>query len=193
MPQSRELSTAVTRGSSEELLLDAVRRPKSFGELYDRFEAELLRFFLHRTHRAELAADLTAETFAAALESARSFDPERGSARSWLFGIARHQLADAWRQGQVENRARLRLGMEPLILTDDTLERIDALEPDRGRDALTLLEELPQDQRVAVHGRVIEERAYPELAGTLAVSESVVRQRVSRGLRNLRQRLEQGR
>jgi RNA polymerase sigma factor (sigma-70 family) len=51
--------------------------------------------------------------------------------------------------------------------------------------------ELPDDQRRAVQGRVIEERDYPELARNLACSESVVRQRVSRGLRSLRERLEQ--
>jgi len=41
-----------------------------------------------------------------------------------------------------------------------------------------------------VQGRVLEERDYHELARTLDCSESVVRQRVSRGLRSLRERLE---
>jgi RNA polymerase sigma-70 factor (ECF subfamily) len=41
-----------------------------------------------------------------------------------------------------------------------------------------------------VQGRVLEERDYQELARTLDCSESVVRQRVSRGLRSLRERLE---
>src|SRR6185437_12754654 len=59
------------------------------------------------------------------------------------------------------------------------------------RYALELMAELPDDQRRAVQGRVIEERDYPELARNLACSESVVRQRVSRGLRSLRERLEQ--
>ena len=36
----------------------------------------------------ELAADLTAETFAAALVSVRRFDPARGPAVAWLLGIA---------------------------------------------------------------------------------------------------------
>ena len=82
-----------------ELLLQTARDPEAFGTFYDRFEAGILAFFYRATRRADIAADLTAETFAAALASARSFDPELGNARGWLFGIARHQLADAWERG----------------------------------------------------------------------------------------------
>lgn len=185
MPQARSV-----KASAEELLAEAAARPARFGEFYDRFELEVLRFFLRATRRAELAADLTAETFAAALESAAGFDSGRGSARAWLFGIARHQLSDAWQRGQVDDRARRRLQLEPLVLTDDALERIQELEVDRQQEALALLAQLPEEQRTAVQGRVIEEREYAELAGELAVSQSVVRQRVSRGLRTLRREVE---
>ena len=65
----------------------------------DFFLPSFLAFFYPATRLADIAADLTAETFAAALASARSFDPEQGNARGWLFGIARHQLADAWERG----------------------------------------------------------------------------------------------
>jgi RNA polymerase sigma-70 factor (ECF subfamily) len=58
---------------------------------------------------------------------------------------------------------------------------------------MTLLGSLPDDQRMAIEGRVLEERDYAELASALRCSESVVRQSVSRGLRTLRRRLEQAR
>jgi RNA polymerase sigma-70 factor (ECF subfamily) len=174
--------------TDEELLERAAHEPAAFGLFYDRFEAELLRFFLRATRRGDLAADLTAEVFAAALAALGSFDPMRGHARAWLYGIARHELADAWERGRVEDRARRRLGIEPLCLTDADIERIEQLEVS-GR-ALALLEELPADQRAAVTGRVLDEHGYAELARSLECSESVVRQRVSRGLRTLRARLE---
>lgn len=158
---------------------------------YDRFEREVLAFFYRATRRADIAADLTAEVFAAALESVRSFNPHLGSARGWLFGIARHELADLWDRGRVEDRARRRLGMEPLAVTDAMLERIEQLGSERSVSAVQLLADLPDNQRLAVMGRVLEERDYPELAAELCCSEGVVRQRVSRGLRMLRKRLEQ--
>jgi len=113
------------------------------------------------------------------------------AARAWLFGIARHELADTWERGRVEDRARRRLGIEPLALGDAELERIEELGGET--DALALLAELPEDQRRAISGRVLEQREYAELASQLRCSESVVRQRVSRGLRNIRDRLEQAR
>jgi RNA polymerase sigma-70 factor (ECF subfamily) len=107
-----------------------------------------------------------------------------------LFGIARHELADTWERGRVEDRARRRLGLEPLVLHDEALERIDELGSSNSC-ALELLGELPAEQRQAVTEHVLEQHGYEELAQRLYCSESVVRQRVSRGLRGLRRRLEQ--
>jgi RNA polymerase sigma-70 factor (ECF subfamily) len=162
------------------------RDAEAFGELYDRYEDHLLAFFRRATGRAELAADLTAEVFAAAIVSAVSFRPDLGTARAWLFGIARHELAQSWRRGRVEAQARRRLGMEPLVLSDENLERIDRLGDAGVIDALELLQALPADQRAAVRARVIDGLEYSEVATVLGCSEMVVRQRVSRGLRRLR-------
>jgi RNA polymerase sigma factor (sigma-70 family) len=176
--------------SDSELLELTVADPDAFGAFYDRFEEDVLAFFMRATQRAELAADLTAEVFAAALSSVHLFRPELGPARAWLFGIARHELADTWQRGRVEDRARRRLGLEPMSLADEALELIDELGA-RPAGTLRLLDSLPDDQRAAVRGRVLQERSYDELAESLRCSQSVVRQRVSRGLRSLRQRLEQ--
>jgi RNA polymerase sigma-70 factor (ECF subfamily) len=159
----------------------------AFAAFYRRHEDPILRYFLTRTGDGELAADLTAETFAAAFTGRATFDTERGEARGWLFGIARHLLARSLDRGRVEDEARRRLGMEPLELSDADLARIDELGSTPASDALA---ELPHEQRAAVDGRVLGHLPYPDLASTLRCSESVVRQRVSRGLRTLRTRLE---
>jgi RNA polymerase sigma factor (sigma-70 family) len=166
-----------------EIGLDDVQ---AFGVFYDRYERSLLAFFRRATGRADLAADLTAEVFAVALASLGAFRSELGDARVWLFGIARHELAQSWRRGRVEEQARRRLGIEPMTLSDEDLERIDELSAAAPLDSLRLLEALPLEQRSAVRGRVIEERDYEDLAREFDCSELVVRQRVSRGLRALR-------
>lgn len=180
--RSRDLS----RCSDEELLEIGTDDAQAFGVFYDRYEDPLLAFFLRATGRADLAADLTAEVFAVALDSLRAFRSELGSGRAWLFGIARHELAQSWRRGRVEAQARRRLGMEPMMLSDEDLERIDELHAAASVDSLKLLEALPAEQRAAVRGRVIDGRDYEELAREFDCSEMVVRQRVSRGLRTLR-------
>jgi RNA polymerase sigma factor (sigma-70 family) len=175
--------------SDEELLARAADEPEAFGVFYDRFERRILAFLSRATGRSDVAADLTAEVFAAALVGVSGFRPELGSAQAWLFAIARHELTDAWEHGRVEDRARRRLGIEPLALRDELLERIDELGD--GDQAVRLLAELPEDQRLAVQGRVVEERDYGELARSLRCSESVARQRVSRGLRALRRAMKE--
>ena len=67
--------------SDDELL--ASREPGSFAVFYRRHVEDLAAFFMRRTRNAELAADLAAETFAAALVARARFDPGRGSASAW--------------------------------------------------------------------------------------------------------------
>ena len=176
--------------SDEDLLVAA--EPASFEQFYLRHVDNLLGFFSRRTRDAELAADLTAETFAAALDGAHRFRAEKGPAAAWLYGIARRQLSHAQRRGAVEDRARRRLGMAPLTLTDEALERVEALAAaDASAQILREgLAALPPDQREAVLARVLDEDEYADIATRAQTSESVIRQRVSRGLTGLRHRLE---
>jgi RNA polymerase sigma factor (sigma-70 family) len=174
--------------TDEELLAATAERPEAFGVFYRRHLRPVLAYLLHRTGDREVAADLCAEVFAAALEGVDRFDPAVAPARAWLFGIARHKLLESWRRGQVEDAARRRLGLPPRALTDDDLDRVVELaDLDRaGGLALALVEGLPPEQREAVMARVLDEEDYREIAGRLECSEAVVRQRVSRGLARLR-------
>src|SRR5918996_3341871 len=161
--------------SDDALLLSG--DPEDFGRFYDRYVEALLAFFARRTHDPEVAADLTAETFAAALVARRRFRRAKTPAVAWLFGIEQHKLADYRRRGAAEDRMRRRLGMERLPVGDDDRELIAML----GRDAAwQLIDELPPDQREAVRAHVLEDRAYGEIAFDASTSEAVVRKRVSR-------------
>jgi RNA polymerase sigma factor (sigma-70 family) len=171
------------------LLARTAVEPEAFGVFYRRHERDVLRFFLGAGCVAEVAGDLTAETFAEALLSRERFREDLGVPRAWLFGIARHLLARSRRRRRVESSARRRLGMPVLSLDDDAIARIDGLGSSEGR-VLELLEALPAEQRVAIEARVVEERDYDEIAARLDCSEQVVRKRVSRGLAALRDRLE---
>lgn len=173
--------------SDNELLAASRADPQAFAVLYTRYFGPIAVYFRRRTGDMEVAADLTAETFAAALESRHRFDPGQGSAAGWLFTIASRKLADSWRQGQVEDRARRKLAMDPVRLDNDSLEELERELDAWGQGQLQrLYEQLPPQQREAVSARVLQERDYREIAHSLRLSESVVRQRVSRGLRALR-------
>jgi RNA polymerase sigma-70 factor (ECF subfamily) len=170
--------------TDEDLLLSG--DAEDFGLFYDRYIDMLLGYFARRVNDPEVAADLAAETFAAALVARKRFRRAATPAVAWLFGIAQHKLADYGRRGAAEDRMRRRLGIERVPVGDDDREMIAML----GRDAAwQLIDELPPDQREAVRAHVLEDRAYGDIAVAGDTSEAVVRKRVSRGLGALRQRM----
>ncbi|MDQ3408947.1 MAG: RNA polymerase sigma factor [Actinomycetota bacterium] len=164
-----------------------------FAVFYRRHLPEVLRFVLRRVGDRELAADLTAEVFAAALEARTTFDRQLGDARGWLCAIASNKIVDSQRRGRVEDGCRRRLGMTPVMLEDDDLRRIDdiAAAGEAVGSSSSLLAALPPDTRAAVQARVLEERDYADIAVQLRCSESVVRKRVSRGLARLRSEIRE--
>lgn len=161
----------------------------AFGILYHRYLPLIVRWCLAQTGDRELAADLSAEVFAAALQSARRYRPEKGPPVAWLLGIAANKLRESRRRGRIESSARRRLGIAPLPLCDEDLARVEEL-ASLDDAVLALVTQLPEEQREAVLARVVEDRSYREMAAQMRCSQAVVRKRVSRGLHTLRARME---
>lgn len=181
---------STTNSKTFKLLRLSKRDPEAFGAFYRRHERLVFGYFVAHAKEVELAADLMAETFAAALKSAPRFRAGPQPATTWLMTIAHHKLVSSIRRGIVETRAREKLGMAPVALLDASLERAEA-QIDEGLFPLEeLLAGLPPDQRDAIQARVLDERGYADIGATLGCSEAVIRKRVSRGLRTLRSQLE---
>src|SRR5580700_6939130 len=121
----------------------------------------VLRFLLRETGDRELAADLAAEVFAAALLAADRYQPERPSALPWLCGIARYKASESRRRRRAEDRARRRLGIPREPLEDEDLARVDEL-ADQVPAVFELVQQLPVPQREALLARVIAEQGYQE-------------------------------
>jgi RNA polymerase sigma factor (sigma-70 family) len=172
-----------TSPTDEELL--ASHDTQAFGTYYDRHARTLLGYFARRTGDPQVAADLTAETFASAIVAQERYVATGAPALAWLYTIATRRLADYQRRGAVERRMQRAVAMERPPLSDSDAAMIRLLADDA---AVAMLAELPPDQRQAVAAHVVEDRSYAELADSLETSEAAVRQRVSRGLATLRHR-----
>lgn len=161
-----------------------------------RGEAEAVLVFLtRRTFDAELAVELTAETFA---EGWRSRKTLRGTSsieqRAWLFTIARRRWAGYLERGRVERGAMRRLGMQLPAFHEDDLDAVDerAGLPALRAELAGVLTRLSDEQQRALQLRVVQELPYCQVARELGVSEQTARARVSRGLRALARALEPG-
>src|SRR3954469_14372669 len=69
--------------TDEDLLTSG--EPAAFGLFYERRVREVLGYMMRRAGDAEAAADLTAETFAAAIVARPRFRPGGAPASAWLF------------------------------------------------------------------------------------------------------------
>jgi RNA polymerase sigma factor (sigma-70 family) len=155
----------------------------AFALLYDRHVSQLHSWA--RSRVADHAADLTAEVFARAWLSRRSFrDQADGSAFPWLCGIAHNVLRDSLRRRRVEDRARRRLGLPVTVAPDPAYEAVEQRLslPDA---ALRAIAELPDAERELLDLRVVQERSYWEIAERLRCTPQAARLRVSRTLRRL--------
>jgi RNA polymerase sigma-70 factor, ECF subfamily len=128
--------------------------------LYDDALPHVYGYLLARCGDASLAEDLTADAFLAAVGAVRRPGAPAPSI-PWLIGIARHKLADHWRQAAREQR-----GLFALSLTDS--ERACAEDPwdaavDRIR-AREVLGQLGAHHRAALTLRYLDGLPVPEVA-----------------------------
>ncbi|WP_062381738.1 RNA polymerase sigma factor [Demequina pelophila] len=68
------------------------------------------------------AEDVTQQTFVSAWRTREGYDPERGSARAWVVGIARRRIADALDARARERRRVEAVAARPEPVAEDPLD-----------------------------------------------------------------------
>lgn len=170
-----------------ELLRRSRRDPDAFVEICRRHAADLGAYLAKELRDDGLGRELLAETLAEAWFCRRRFrDPGDGSARPWLYGIARNLTRRSVRDRAIEARARSRLGL-PVTPTDGVAELLERIAAEQALGSLEeRLGELPEEQRRALELRVIDGLAYGEIAAELEITPEGARTRVFRALATLR-------
>lgn len=172
--------------SDAELLRRSRRDPDAFVVVCHRHADRLQSWLRHELSDELIAQDVLAETFAAAWFASGRFRDQGEGAGPWLHGIAKNLLRRLRRDGAIEARARMRLGL-PVLDPDSydvVLERLGAAQEfDRFSDEF---DRLPAEQREALELRVIEALDYTEVGKRLRISPGAARARVFRALRSLR-------
>ena len=84
--------------ADSELLDRIVRRDKeAFSLLYDRWAPVVFNFCVRILRDVGDAEEVLQDVFVQVWKDAHRFDPARGSAKTWLFTIARSRALDRWR------------------------------------------------------------------------------------------------
>jgi RNA polymerase sigma factor (sigma-70 family) len=150
-------------------------------------------YFARRTDDPHLVADLTADTFVAVITGFGSFDPRKGTARAWVFGIAGHVYAsycEAYSRQQ--HRLHRLAGRRDLDYdqVEELLERVDAERA--ARDLIIRLAALSERDRAVIELVDIAGLEPTEAAAALGLAPGTTRMRLMRARTRLRKQAAPG-
>ena len=159
----------------------ATRSPQSLAEAAEAHLDDVFGYLLYLTRDRETAEDLASSTFEKALRLWERFDPRRGSARTWLLGIARTTALDWFR---AESRRRRR---EEAVAAPEAQEAgfVEGVSP----TLQAALAELSAGEREVIVLRIVIELDGEQTGRVLGISPTAVSTRLSRALAKLEEKV----
>ncbi len=156
----------------------------AFAALYDRTSAAvhgLARRVVRDPARAE---EITQEVYLQVWRSASRFDPDRGSAKSWLLTLAHRRAVDVVRHDQASTDREARYdwsgGRDVDVVEDEVTTRLEHEQVRRCMGSLTAL------QRESVTLAYFNGYTYAEVASLLETNPATIKTRMRDGLIRLR-------
>ncbi|MEU7071259.1 RNA polymerase sigma factor [Streptomyces narbonensis] len=164
--------------------------PSAFAELFDSHARSVYNHAFRLTGDWSVAEDVMAATYLEAWRLRQKVDPEGGSLRPWLLGVATNVARNHCRGNRRYRRAAsayAAAGAAEAAMPDHASEVAGRLD-DRRRIAATLraLGTLRRSEREVLVLCLWEGLAYTEVAAALGVPVGTVRSRLSRARAKLR-------
>jgi len=161
---------------------------EAFAEIYRRYHTAVYRFARMMSGSPAIAEDVTQETFTSLLRDLPRYAPERAALPTYLYGVARNLTRTRLR------RERRFVGLD--LIEDD--EPISARDPsivwEQSQQRMQLrriIAELPSRYREVIVLCGLHGLSYVEVATILGTPVGTVRSRLSRGRRELADRLRE--
>ena len=169
----------------EDLLARSAREPTAFEPLVARHSSALHGYLVRRAPAA--ADDLLSEVWLQAYAHRGTFDAARGTARGWLFGVARNVLS-RHRQTTARAAARTERGPDTDAVAADPWQAVDqrldaaSVAPELRRK----LSELPSAERELLLLVAWEQLTPAEAAAAVGIPAGTARSRLHRARARLR-------
>jgi RNA polymerase sigma-70 factor (ECF subfamily) len=173
--------------SNEDVLVAVAAGPGALAEFYRRHVAKVVGMGVPRFSNPEDVADFVATVFLEVLRSAGGYNPRRGSAVSWLYGVAGNVAAGMYRNQARAVDAEQRLAGRQLLDADDFArveERIDAAAA--LRHVYQAMQRLGDADRRLLELVAVDGLSLGEAADALRITPVAARVRLTRARRRLR-------
>jgi RNA polymerase sigma-70 factor (ECF subfamily) len=177
----------VDERSDEELLVEIAAAPGTLPEFYRRHVARVMAMGVRRFASPDDVADFVADVFVEVMASAHRFDPRRGPAVPWLYGLAAHVAAGRLRQRSRDGDAQRRVSGRALLHDDDYVrveQRIDAAA--QLRLTYVAMRTLAEPDRRLLELVAVDGLAPAQAAAALGISAVAARVRLTRARTRLR-------
>jgi len=176
--QIPDLSALVARAQSGDT--------EAFGQIYDALVKPIYRYIYYRVD-AQIAEDLTEETFLKAWQNLKKYKQKKHPFSSWVFKIAHNLVCDYYRKHQSISE-----------IDENTADPQEAFQPERK---ITIqftqiqlkkaIKKLPENSQQVIILKYINELDNQAIAKTIGKSEGAVRTIQFRALQQLRSILEE--
>jgi len=180
---------AVPGGMSDEELVAAIGRrdERAVAALYDRYGGLAYSLAYRILEDRGAAEDVVQDAFVSAWRRAVSFQPGRGSVRTWLLSIVHHRAIDRLRgtPGRARRDGTLdEAQVDRVVAVEDPWREVETT---LQRDALKRgLATLPEEQRRTIELAYFGGYTQTEIAGVMGVPVGTVKGRIRIGLQKLR-------
>lgn len=167
--------------TEEQLLIQKAQQGdrRAFAVLVDRYWDRLYRWLYHVSHRADVADDLTQETFLKALAGLSRFRSGTNF-HAWLFRIGHNCFID-----QQRSVARARQSLPDQLASSERGPEANLVSDETRRLLIRAVGRLPRDFRAAFVLRAEQGLSFREIADVLGTTEETARWRVFKARQKL--------
>ena len=153
-------------------------------EIYQKYAQTVYKYLLSKTQNADLAEELTQETFYQAVRSIERFD---GSCRisTWLCAIAKNQLSAYYRKHPAEEDIDTQPGLSGASVETEILSA------ERRVELMRTLHSCPEPYREILYLRIFGNLSFREIGEIMGKSENWARVSYYRAKERLKKEVEE--
>ena len=166
------------------------RQLGEFAELYDQYFPKVFAYVYGRIQNKEAALDIVSDVFEKAYVKQQALRSPKAFG-SWLFTIARNEIASHWRKEKPAAKAMQDAAWQNELTHQPPSPEDSLLHRERLNHLASLVRQLPAREQEIISLKFDAELSNREIAQVLKTTEVNVRVTIFRALRKLRDRIGQ--
>lgn len=161
---------------------------QAYGKIIEKYKNPLFATILRMTRNQQDAEDLVQESFIKIYHQLGKFNG-KGSFSSWMYRVAINHCLDEFRKKRYKME---QVEINEVHAKDFQHPEVTYLKKEKNRQLEKLIGRLPEDERLILLLRYVNELSYKEISELMNVSLATVRNKLHRGKKKLRKTMQDG-